>query len=172
MREVVFAAKARTTPSKRCARSRRRRRRARETLDPQIFFFFSNRRLTRIESTALSRRSGKTTLLNHILQGDHGKRIVVIENELGSVSIDHSLLDEARQKDAPHGVLVLKNGCMCCSGDAPGSELERVLDKLLEMGRFQGGSLPFDCVLIETTGMADPGPVAQTFFVDDTVAPR
>ena len=59
--------------------------------------------------------SGKTTLVNRVLTADHGRRIVVIENELGSVSIDHALIDEARQKDAPHGVIVLKNGCMCCT---------------------------------------------------------
>jgi G3E family GTPase len=130
--------------------------------------------------------SGKTTLVNRILTGDHGRRILVIENELGAISIDHALIDEAKQASAPAGVVVLKNGCMCCSGESPGSELERVLDKLLEMGRVggaggrtsghsqgtHGGSaaqaasvgLPFDYVLIEMSGLADPGPVMQVLW--------
>ena len=108
--------------------------------------------------------SGKTTLVNRVLTADHGKRVVVIENELGSVSIDHSLIDEERQKAAPHGVLVLKNGCMCCSGESPGGELERVLDKLLEMPRVEQGALAFDYVLIETSGLADVGPILQVLW--------
>ena len=108
--------------------------------------------------------SGKTTLVNRVLTADHGKRVVVIENELGSVSIDHSLIDEARQKDAPHGVIVLKNGCMCCSGESPGGELERVLDKLLEMLQVEQGALAFDYVLIETSGLADVGPILQVLL--------
>jgi len=124
--------------------------------------------------------SGKTTLVNRVLTADHGRRIVVIENELGSVSIDHALIDEARQKDAPHGVIVLKNGCMCCSGESPGSELERVLDKLLDMLKVESGTLAFDYVLIETSGLADVGPILQVlwrhemanapFFLDGVVA--
>lgn len=134
--------------------------------------------------------SGKTTLVNRILTGDHGRRILVIENELGAISIDHALIDETKQASAPAGVVVLKNGCMCCSGETPGSELERVLDKLLEMGRVgdtcagggtsgsshsQGNdgqsaaaagsvSLPFDYVIIEMSGLADPGPVMQVLW--------
>jgi len=109
--------------------------------------------------------SGKTTLVNRVLtSSEHGLRIVVIENELGAISIDHALIDGERQAHMPEGVVVLKNGCMCCSGETPGSELERVLDKLLEMGRLEGGSLPFDCVLIETTGMADPSPILQILY--------
>jgi G3E family GTPase len=108
--------------------------------------------------------SGKTTLVNRVLTADHGKRVVVIENELGSVSIDHALIDEERQKAAPHGVLVLKNGCMCCAGETPGSELERVLDKLLEMLRVEEGALAFDYVLIETSGLADVGPILQVLW--------
>ena len=112
--------------------------------------------------------SGKTTLVNRVLTADHGKRVVVIENELGSVSIDHSLIDEERQKAAPHGVLVLKNGCMCCSGESPGGELERVLDKLLEMLRVEQGALAFDYVLIETSGLADVGPILQVLTLTPT----
>ena len=125
--------------------------------------------------------SGKTTLVNRILSSpEHGLRILVIENELGAISIDHELIDTARQQHMPEGVIVLKNGCMCCSGDAPGSELERVLDKLLELSQIEGGSLPFECVLIETTGLADPSPILQVlsrremdgsrFYLDAVVA--
>ena len=109
--------------------------------------------------------SGKTTLVNRVLTSmEHGLRIAVIENELGAISIDHALIDQERQAQMPEGVLVLKNGCMCCSGETPGSELERVLDKLLEMGRLEGGSLPFDCVLIEMSGLADPSPIVQILY--------
>ena len=136
--------------------------------------------------------SGKTTLVNRLLTSpEHGQRLLVIENELGSVSIDHALIDQSKQASAPAGVVVLKNGCMCCSGESPGSELERVLDKLLEMSRVddatggkrnghgQGARLPFDHVLVETSGMADPGPILQIlcrremaasgFYVDGVV---
>ena len=105
--------------------------------------------------------SGKTTLVNRLVSGELSLRAVVIENELGSISIDHALIDQQRQEGMPDGVFVLKNGCMCCSGESPGSELERVLDKLLEMAQIEGGSLPFDCVLIETSGLADPAPIVQ-----------
>lgn len=106
--------------------------------------------------------SGKTTLVNRLLASpEHSQRLVVIENELGSISIDHALIDEARQANMPQGVVVLKNGCMCCSGETPGSELERVLDQLLSMSAVEGGAMPFDAVLIETTGMADPSPILQ-----------
>ena len=156
MREVVFAAKARTTPSKRCARARRRSRRARETLDPQIFFFFSNRRLTRIESTARSRRSGKTTLLNHILQGDHGKRIVVIENEFGEIDIDSDLV--TFKDSGEEDIILLNNGCLCCTvrGD--------LVDMLGRLVKDKKGE--FDHILIETTGLANPAPIIQTFYLE------
>ncbi len=108
--------------------------------------------------------SGKTTLVNRVLTGTHGRRVVVIENEVGAISIDHELIDAARMADAPAGVLVLKNGCMCCSGESPGSELERVLDQLLSMTSVDGGTLPFEYVLIETSGLADPAPIAQVLW--------
>ena len=125
--------------------------------------------------------SGKTTLVNRVLTSpEHGLRILVIENEIGAISIDHALIDQTRQPDMPDGVIVLKNGCMCCSGETPGSELERVLDKLLDMDRIDGGqSLPVDHILIETTGLADPGPIVialcrremetSRFFLDSVV---
>jgi len=108
--------------------------------------------------------SGKTCLVNRILAGDHGQRILVIENELGAISIDHELIDEQAQKNAPSGVIVLKNGCMCCTGESPGSELERVLDKLLDFSQGDSASLVFDRIVIETTGMADPSPIIQVLL--------
>jgi G3E family GTPase len=99
--------------------------------------------------------AGKTTLLNHILQGQHGKRIAVIENEFGEIGIDHELVIGAEEE-----LFEMNNGCVCCSirGD-----LIRILGRLLKRKD------PFDLILIETTGMANPGPVAQTFFLDDTL---
>jgi G3E family GTPase len=97
--------------------------------------------------------AGKTTLLNRILSENHGKRIAVIENEFGEVGVDHQLVIGAEEE-----IFETSNGCICCTvrGD-----LIRVLGQLLKR-REQ-----FDYVLIETTGMADPGPVAQTFFLDE-----
>lgn len=97
--------------------------------------------------------SGKTTLLNHILTENHGKRIAVIENEFGEIGIDHELVVNAEEE-----IFEMNNGCICCTvrGD-----LIRILGNLMK--RREG----FDYILIETTGLADPGPVAQTFFVDD-----
>jgi G3E family GTPase len=97
--------------------------------------------------------SGKTTLLNRILAENHGKRIAVIENEFGEVGVDHQLVIGAEEE-----IFETSNGCICCTvrGD-----LIRVLGQLLKRRDR------FDYVLVETTGMADPGPVAQTFFLDD-----
>ena len=97
--------------------------------------------------------SGKTTLLNRILSENHGKRIAVIENEFGEVAVDHELVIGAEEE-----LFETANGCICCTvrGD-----LIRVLDQLRKRRDR------FDHVLIETTGLADPGPVAQTFFVDE-----
>jgi G3E family GTPase len=97
--------------------------------------------------------SGKTTLLNRILTENHGKRIAVIENEFGEVGVDHELVIGAQEE-----LFETANGCICCTvrGD-----LIRVL------GQLRKRRDRFDYVLIETTGLADPGPVAQTFFVDE-----
>jgi G3E family GTPase len=97
--------------------------------------------------------SGKTTLLNHILTAEHGKRIAVIENEFGEVGVDQDLVIGAEEE-----IFAMNNGCICCTvrGD-----LIRILGNLMKRRD------KFDYVLIETTGMADPGPVAQTFFMDD-----
>lgn len=97
--------------------------------------------------------SGKTTLLNRILSENHGKRIAVIENEFGEIGIDQALVINADEE-----VFEMNNGCICCTvrGD-----LIRILGSLMKRRD------KFDHILVETTGMADPGPVAQTFFVDD-----
>jgi len=99
--------------------------------------------------------AGKTTLLNRILTENHGKRIAVIENEFGEVGVDHQLVIQSDEE-----IFELNNGCICCRvrGD-----LIRILAKLRQRRD------KFDSVLIETTGMADPGPVAQTFFTDEEV---
>jgi G3E family GTPase len=99
--------------------------------------------------------AGKTTLLNRILTEDHGKRYAVIVNEFGEVGIDNDLV-----VDADEEVFEMNNGCVCCTvrGD-----LIRILAGLM---RRKGG---FDAIVVETTGLADPGPVAQTFFVDEEV---
>ncbi len=105
--------------------------------------------------------SGKTTLLNRILKDQHGHRIAVIENEFGEAGIDNELLvqDEGEQ------IVEMNNGCICCTvrGD-----LIRILGEL--QAKKKAGQLHFDRVIIETTGLADPAPVAQTFFVDDEIS--
>jgi len=102
--------------------------------------------------------AGKTTLMNRVLTEQHGQRIAVIENEFGEVGIDHELVINAEEE-----IFEMNNGCICCTvrGD-----LIRILGSLMKR-RDQ-----FDRILIETTGMADPGPVVQTFFVDDDMKER
>jgi G3E family GTPase len=99
--------------------------------------------------------SGKTTLLNRILKENHGKRIAVIENEFGEVGIDNNLVIGAEEE-----IFEMNNGCICCTvrGD-----LIRILRSLLDRRD------KFDYIMIETTGLADPGPVVQTFFLDETL---
>jgi G3E family GTPase len=106
--------------------------------------------------------AGKTTLLNRILSEDHGKRYAVIVNEFGEIGIDNDLVVGADEE-----VFEMNNGCVCCTvrGD-----LIRVLQGLMK--RQAGAARGFDAIIIETTGLADPGPVAQTFFVDDDVRAR
>jgi Ni2+-binding GTPase involved in maturation of urease and hydrogenase len=104
--------------------------------------------------------SGKTTLLNRILKEHHGQRIAVIENEFGEAGIDNDLLVQDRDEQ----IVEMNNGCICCTvrGD-----LVRILGDLRPSA--QAGEIWFDRVIIETTGLADPAPVAQTFFVDDEI---
>jgi len=104
--------------------------------------------------------AGKTTLLNRILQEQHGHRIAVIENEFGPEGVDNDLLVH----DSQEQIVEMNNGCVCCTvrGD-----LARILGELHE--KRVSGRMAFERVIIETTGMANPGPVTQTFFVDEDV---
>merc|ERR1711912_129896 len=107
--------------------------------------------------------SGKTTLLNYILEKNHGKRIAVIENEFGEVGIDDALVKGGSLAEEEN-IVEMNNGCICCTvrGD-----LIAGLKKLIKTSKKSGKAL--DGVIIETTGLADPAPVAQTFFADDFV---
>lgn len=105
--------------------------------------------------------SGKTTLLKRVLQEAHGQKIAVIENEFGEENIDTDiLLTETKEQ-----IIQMSNGCICCTIR---EDLRTTLQDLAAKKRR--GELDFDRVVIETTGLADPGPVAQTFFMDDEVA--
>src|SRR5215469_5971669 len=99
--------------------------------------------------------AGKTTLLNHILTAQHGKRIAVIENEFGEIGVDQDLVINAEEE-----IFEMNNGCICCTvrGD-----LIRILGNLMKRRD------KFDYILNGTPRMAGPGPVAQTFFMDDEV---
>jgi G3E family GTPase len=103
--------------------------------------------------------AGKTTLLNRILKEDHGQKIAVIENEFGETGVDGDILERSEEQ-----IVEMNNGCICCTvrGD-----LIRILGELKD--KREAGTLKFDRVVIETTGMADPGPVAQTFFTDEDI---
>jgi G3E family GTPase len=104
--------------------------------------------------------AGKTTLLNRILNERHGEKIAVIENEFGETGVDNEIL----VKDKQEQIVEMNNGCLCCTvrGD-----LVRILGDLAK--KKKQGKLKFDRVIIETTGLANPGPVAQTFFMDEKI---
>jgi G3E family GTPase len=108
--------------------------------------------------------AGKTTLLNHILTANHGKKLAVIENEFGEVGIDDALLAANTKVQQDEEIIEMMNGCICCTVR---QDLIEVLTKLAT--RIKAGALHLDGIVIETTGMADPAPVAQTFFVDYAV---
>jgi len=105
--------------------------------------------------------SGKTTLLKRVLHEAHGQKIAIIENEFGEEDIDTSILVTETKEQ----IIQMNNGCVCCSIR---EDLRTTLSDLAEKRRK--GELDFDRVIIETTGLADPGPVAQTFFMDDEIA--
>ena len=104
--------------------------------------------------------AGKTTLLNRILSENHGEKIAVIENEFGETGIDNEILVRDREEQ----IVEMNNGCLCCTvrGD-----LVKILGDL--GSKRKQGKLKFDRVIIETTGLANPGPVAQTFFMDEGI---
>lgn len=106
--------------------------------------------------------AGKTTLLNRILSENHNRRIAIIENEFGEENIDNDLIVRSNDEQ----IVTMSNGCVCCTirGD-----LSRVLTNMRH--QRERGEIVFDYVIIETSGVANPGPVAQTFFMDDAVAP-
>ncbi len=105
--------------------------------------------------------SGKTTLLKRVLSEAHGQKIAVIENEFGEENIDSEIL----VTDVKEQIIQMSNGCICCTIR---EDLRSTLQDLA--GKKRRGELDFDRVVIETTGLADPGPVAQTFFMDDEIA--
>ncbi len=105
--------------------------------------------------------SGKTTLLKRVLSEAHGQKIAIIENEFGEENIDNDIL----VTDSKEQIIQMSNGCICCTIR---EDLREALQLLAEKKRQ--GLLDFDRVVIETTGVADPGPVAQTFFMDDEIA--
>ena len=101
--------------------------------------------------------SGKTTLLNHILEDpNHGLRFAIIENEFGEVGVDERILSEKADEE----VIEVMNGCICCTVRG---------DLVVALKKLHAKIAQFDAVIIETTGLADPAPVAQTFFVDEDI---
>jgi G3E family GTPase len=105
--------------------------------------------------------SGKTTLLKRVLSEAHGQKIAVVENEFGEENIDSDIL----VSDVTENIIQMSNGCICCTIR---EDLRATLRDLAEKKRK--GEISFDRVVIETTGLADPGPVAQTFFMDEEIA--
>ena len=105
--------------------------------------------------------AGKTTLLKRVLGEAHGQKIAVIENEFGEENIDNEIL----VADTREQIIQMSNGCVCCTIR---EDLRTTLSELA--GKRRKGELDFERVVIETTGLADPGPVAQTFFMDDEIA--
>lgn len=106
--------------------------------------------------------TGKTTLVNHILANNKGRKFAVIENEFGAVGVDNQLIGKNLLGTEGDEIVEMMNGCICCTVRA---DLVKVLKKLLIEEKRS-----IDAILVETTGLADPAPVAQTFFVDPDVS--
>merc|ERR1712070_267145 len=104
--------------------------------------------------------AGKTTLLNHLLTGDHGLRFAIIENEFGEVGIDEKIINTNIKEKIDEEIIEVMNGCICCT--VRGDLVETLKKLAKKVAKFDG-------VIIETTGLADPAPVAQTFFVDEDI---
>merc|ERR1711990_930686 len=104
--------------------------------------------------------AGKTTLLNHILTGDHGMKFAIIENEFGEVGIDEKIIGTDVKEKIDEEIIEVMNGCICCT--VRGDLVETLKKLAKKVAKFDG-------VIIETTGLADPAPVAQTFFVDEDI---
>lgn len=100
--------------------------------------------------------SGKTTFVNYLLKEHHGLRLAIVENEFGEVGIDDGLVLQTKDE-----IVEVMNGCICCTvrGD--------LVEALMNLAKTRKGQ--FDAIIIETTGLADPAPVAQTFFVDENI---
>lgn len=128
--------------------------------------------------------AGKTTLLNYILRAEHGKRYAVIENELGQIGIDNQLLnDKELSTRTEEAIVVLDNGCLCCTVRSDLiNAIKQILDRVdrEEANKRAAGDAhgtgqdkpPLDGILIETTGLADPGPVCKTFYAEDELRER
>ncbi len=114
--------------------------------------------------------AGKTTLLNRILTGNHGLKIAVIVNEFGSIGIDHQLIVDSAEE-----IIEMNNGCICCTLKTEGTEEDLIrsdlVDNLMKLHHSKkAGACEFDYVVIETSGLADPGPIVQTFMVNERAA--
>ena len=105
--------------------------------------------------------SGKTTLLNHLLLGDHGMKFAIIENEFGEVGIDEKIINPQIKEKIDEEIIEVMNGCICCT--VRGDLVETLKKLAKKVAKFDG-------IIIETTGLADPAPVAQTFFVDEDIS--
>lgn len=107
--------------------------------------------------------AGKTTLINYLLENNHGERIAIIENEFGAVNVDGALLKSTEDVE----IVELSNGCVCCSIKG---ELTKALHDLL--AKMDSGAFKADRLLLETTGLADPAPIVQAFFSDEIICER
>lgn len=124
--------------------------------------------------------AGKTTLLNHILRANHGMKFAIIENEVGQVGIDNQLIQDASSATkTEETITVLDNGCLCCTVRSDLIDaIQRILRRAdaqaanLRAGIGEQGRAPLDGILIETTGLADPGPVIKTFYAEEELLDR